>query len=132
MKGFKADAVNFVGQTAFPKVIRVKVTNAQPACAPVRLTVWDATNPEDQKFVSDSTGRFPPDSELSIEIPCGMHVQVDLNNSPFTPDGARYSPGYFVKGWRGWGPACPTPTPTPTRPPHSDPHAESVARVRAG
>src|SRR5687767_519682 len=31
IKGFKAEALNFVGQTVFPKVIRVRVTNPQAA-----------------------------------------------------------------------------------------------------
>src|SRR5215510_2434450 len=74
IKGFKVEPLNFIGQTELPKVIRVRVGNPQPACGALRLTVWDATNIDDQKFVRDSDGRFPPNEELSVEIPCGMHV----------------------------------------------------------
>jgi hypothetical protein len=109
VKAFEVQAVNFAGRTVLPEVVQVRIGNPQPACAPLRLTVWDATDPDDQVFIADSDGRFPADSELSIAIPCGIHVQIDLNNSPYTPNGARYSPDYFVKGWRGDGPACPAP-----------------------
>lgn len=121
IKDITASAVNFASETDWPKVVRVRVANPKgTSCSGIRLTAWNANDQANQIFFADSAERFPGSDELSVEVPCGVRVQLDVNNSPYTPDRGQYSPAYFVKAWWGRGPACTEPTPPPPPPACSD------------
>ncbi len=112
--------VNFTSGGQLPEVVKVRISNPKStSCSGIRLTSWNATNLADQVKFADSDGRYPPVEELSVKVPCGVPwVQIDTNNSPYTPVGGRYSPAYFVPpAFYGRGPACSQPSPPPTPPP---------------
>src|SRR5262245_3151684 len=58
IKAVKAEPINFrgVNDEVLPKVVRVRMSNAQ-GCLPVRLTSWDATSLDNEKFHAESAGR---------------------------------------------------------------------------